>query len=189
MTGNGADSLRTPLRSRSRVFQGGYLSVDRCEYGSDQMLQVREVVQVGNGVCVLAVLPDGRVPFVRQFRQAVDSVLLELPAGVVEPGEEPAAAARRELAEETGVTGGTLRHLLRYAHAEGYSSAWLDVFLILGASEGPSKPDADEQLEVEFIDLSRYGSLVHSGGFSDAKTLLAYHHALPFLREAGFLVL
>lgn len=187
MIEEGREALRTPLLSRTRVFQGGYLAVDRCEYGSSARMDVREVVHVGSGVCVLAVLSDGRVPFVRQFRQSIDKVLLELPAGVVEPLEDPAAAARRELSEETGVTGGTLRHLLRYAHAEGYSDAWLDVFLITGASEGAAQPDDDEHLELEYLDLAEYGNLVRSGGFSDAKTLLAFHHAAPLLRAEGLL--
>ncbi|QQS04387.1 MAG: NUDIX hydrolase [Fibrobacterota bacterium] len=187
MIEEGREALRTPLLSRTRVFQGGYLAVDRCEYGSPSQPEIREVVQVGSGVCVLAVLADGSVPMVRQFRQAIDKVLLELPAGVVEPSEDPAAAARRELSEETGVTGGTLRHLLRYAHAEGYSTAWLDVYLLVGASRGVARPDADERLEVEYMDLASYESLVRSGGFSDAKTLLAFHCARPFLRAEGFL--
>lgn len=182
------DPLRTPLLSRRRVFQGGYLAIDRAEYGNPSQPDFREMVQVGDGVCVLAVLEDGRVPFVRQFRQSIDRVILELPAGVVEPGEDPQAAARRELSEETGVCGGTLRHLLRYAHAEGYSSAWLDVYLLMGACEGAVHPDSDERIERQFLDLREYGNRVISGGFSDAKTLLAFHHAAPILRTAGFLL-
>jgi ADP-ribose pyrophosphatase len=165
--------LRTPRLSTRRIFQGGYLAVDFSEYGSKDKTGRREIVAVKDGVCILAVMEDGTVPLVRQFRQAVDLVLLELPAGVREKDESPLDAARRELSEEVGAQGGQWTHLLRHAHAEGYSTGWMDLFLAQGCKQGLSHPDPGEDLEVVFLPLEQVLARAESGGFSDAKTLLA----------------
>jgi ADP-ribose pyrophosphatase len=117
---------------------------------------------------------------VRQFRQSIDRILLELPAGVREEGEESLATAQRELSEETGADGGEWRHLLHYAHAEGYSSGWMDLYLARGCVRGESHPDPGEDLEVVFLPLVRVLDLARTGGFADAKTLLACAHAERF---------
>ena len=121
---------------------------------------------------------------VRQFRQAVDRVILEVPAGVRDPGESALDAACRELAEETGATGGEWTHLLHYAHAEGYSTGWMDLFLVRGARKGESHPDPGEDLEVVHLPVAEVLDRARSGAFVDAKTLLACERAKGFL-EGG----
>ncbi len=173
--------LRTQNISRTTAFQGGYLGVDILEHQAPGRVDRREVVRVKDGVCVLAVMEDGTVPLVRQFRQAIDRVLLELPAGVREEGEDSLATARRELSEEAGAEGGEWIHLLHYAHAEGYSTGWMDLYLARGCRRGESHPDAGEDLEVVFLPLAEVLVTARVGGFADAKTLLACARTEAFL--------
>lgn len=176
--------LRLPLSRSERVFTGGYLQVDREEYRLDARHQVREIVRVKNGVCVLAVTTDGLAPVVTQFRAATGRILTELPAGVVDPGEEAQAAAQRELSEEAGLTGGEWIHLRHYAQAEGYSSGWMDLYLALDCQRGSNHPEGDEELELAFHPVAE---LLETLPFLDAKSMLALQFARPHLQARGLL--
>ncbi|MCB9497672.1 MAG: NUDIX hydrolase [Fibrobacteria bacterium] len=176
------EHLRLPLAHSARVFTGGYLQVDREEYVHGSRRQVREIVRVKNGVCVLAVTRDGLVPVVTQFRASTGRILSELPAGVVDPGEEPLEAARRELSEEAGVTGGEWFHLRHYAQAEGYSSGWMDIYLALDCHRGESHPEEGEELVLRFLPLRE---LLDHMPFQDAKSMLCLLLSRPILGARG----
>lgn len=178
----GTLALRTPLLGRRRAFEGGYLKIDVLEFGGASPA-VREVVRVHSGVCVLGVDRDGNVALVRQFRQAIDRVILELPAGVRDIGETAIAAARRELSEEAGLVGGTWTHLLHYAHAEGYSDGWMDLFLAVDCDRAESHPDPGEELELVDVPVREFHAMLDRGEFVDAKTILAATNARRNLTE------
>lgn len=174
--------LRTPLSGSRRAFEGRYLKIDVLEFGG-RAPAVREVVRVHSGVCVLGVDRDGHVALVRQFRQAIDRVILELPAGVRDLGETAIAAASRELSEEAGLVGGTWTHLLHYAHAEGYSDGWMDLFLALDCDRSDNHPDPGEELELVDLPVREFYEMLDRGGFVDAKTILAASSARRILTE------
>lgn len=176
------DPLLVPLAQSERVFSGSYLQVDRVLFADDRRRQVRELVRVRDGVCVLAVTPEGLVPVVRQFRAALGQVLSELPAGVVDPGESPLEAARRELSEEAGCTGGEWFHLRHYAQAEGYSNGKMDLFLALDCLRGQSHPEPGEDLQLEFLPLA---DLLATLPFQDAKSMLSLMFSRPLLQARG----
>ncbi len=176
--------LRTALRERARVFRGGYLGVDRLVFEGDPP-PVREVVRVRSGVCVLGVDNTGNVVLVRQFRQAIDRVILELPAGVRDPEESALDAARRELSEEAGLEGGEWTHLLHYAHAEGYSDGWMDLFLATGCRAAANHPDPGEELELVSVEVGEFYAMLERGEFVDAKTILAALHSRQILSKWG----
>lgn len=164
-----------------RVFQGGYLAIDRLQTLENQRPFQREVVRHPDGVAILALDGGNRVALVRQARPALGLVTLEIPAGSREPGEEALTAARRELAEETGAEGGEWSHLGRLAHAEGYSSAWVDLFFARGVTIGQARPEVQEELRTVWVDLTEYVRMVRSGDFCDAKSLVAGFRALAGL--------
>lgn len=150
-----SDSPR--LQSSTLIFSGRIFAV------------VREVVELPSGlrqdlaivrhpgaVGVVALQPDGRVTLVRQYRHAIGRELLEIPAGRLEPGEDPRAAAARELEEETGYRAGTLESLGSFFPAPGFCSEELHLFLARDLTlAGPERAphDADEELDTVLLAL------------------------------------
>ena len=149
--------------------------------GPDGRLRLREVVEHAAGAAVVAIDADGQVLLVRQPRPAVNARLLELPAGLVDPGETPIVCARRELEEETGYTADHLEPLARFYSSPGFCTELLHVFLATGVRECRAEPDHEEEIELVRLPLSRAIDQVLQGEISDAKTivgLLAYRDRL-----------
>ncbi len=108
----------------------------------------REVVEHPGAVAVVATADDGRIVMVRQWRHAAGRAIWELPAGTRETGEDPDATARRELTEETGYSAREWRDLGRGAVSPGYSNEDIWFYEARGLTDGTSRPDADELLDV-----------------------------------------
>ena len=139
----------------------------------DGSLTLREVVEHPGGVAVLPLEKDGTVWCVRQFRYPFAETLLEVPAGKLEPGEDPETAARRELSEETGLEAGDLRYLGRHYCSPGYNSEILHIFLARDLKHGMAHPDRGEFLSVEKHTLSELTALALEGALPDTKTAIA----------------
>jgi ADP-ribose pyrophosphatase len=136
-----------------------------------------EIVEHVPGAAVVAVDDDGLVLLVRQPRPAVGHHLLELPAGLVDPGEQPIDAARRELEEETGFTAQHLEPLLRFYTSPGFSTELIYIFIATGLTACTVEQDAEEEIELVRMSLDEAIEQVLNGELSDAKTvagLLAY---------------
>ncbi len=128
-------------------------------------------------VNVIALTGDGRVVLVRQFRAGVNRVCLEIPGGMIEPGENPYAAAARELAEETGYTGGTLELLGKVAPNPAIQSNALYTVLARGvALTGPPTPDDGELLSVETATLAECQRRLLDGEIDHALVMVAFAH-------------
>ncbi len=135
----------------------------------------REIVRHPGAVVVLAERTDGQFVFVRQFRKAIEMDLLETVAGTLDPGEDPATCAERELREETGYEAVSMRALGRICPAPGYSSEWLHIFhATTGDTPGQQDPDDDEHIEVVLLRREALADLVATGSLCDAKTLAAW---------------
>ena len=124
---------------------------------------------------------QGRLWFVRQYRHATEQKLLELPAGTLEPGEDPEACARREVREETGMAAGSIQKIGEFFLAPGYSSEYMRVYLALNLTPDPLQGDDDEFITVERIPLEQAYRLAESGEIRDGKTLAALLLAKPYL--------
>ena len=137
------------LESR-RIYEGRVVSlrVDRVAMPEGRTAQ-REVVEHAQAVAVVPVAADGRIVMVRQYRLPVGRVLLEVPAGTLDPAEEPEEAAQRELQEETGFRAQRLERLAGFWVAPGYCTEYIHVRLAEGLSESRLAPHADELIQVQ----------------------------------------
>ncbi len=129
----------------------------------------REVVQHPGAIVVAALDAEEHVYLVRQYRHPIGRYLLELPAGGLEPGEEPLAAAQRELREEVGLVADRWDHLGSFYSTPGYVSEVLHAFLARDLREVGPDPDDDEDIVVVRYPLRRL--LQHPQDVPDAKTL------------------
>ena len=138
----------------------------------------REIVEHPGAVAIVAVDDDGMVALVRQRREAARKELLEVPAGTLEEGAQPLASAKRELEEETGLTGGTWRQLTAFYTTPGFCRERMYLFLAEGVQHGEASPEDDEQLEL--VRWRRDEIEGRLGEIEDAKTLAGL---LFYLRE------
>jgi ADP-ribose pyrophosphatase len=132
-----------------------------------------DIVEHVGSVAIVPLDSEGRVWFVRQYRHAAREMLLELPAGTLEPGEHPEEGARRELREEIGMAAGKLELLGDFYLAPGYSTERMYVYLATQLTSDPLPGDADEFLSVETIPANHVMEMLGRGEFKDAKSLAA----------------
>lgn len=132
----------------------------------------REVARHPGAVTVLPLLDDGRICLIRNFRVAVGRTLIELPAGTMEPGENPSLTASRELEEETGYRAATVQRLCEFFMSPGILSERMVLFLATGLSAGPPRLEAGEQIESLVVSWQEAMRLVENGEIQDAKSLV-----------------
>jgi ADP-ribose pyrophosphatase len=138
----------------------------------------RDVIRHNGSVVVLAVddaksKRDPMIVMERQYRHAANEVLLEVPAGKMEAGEDALAAAKRELLEETGFKAKRWRKMIRYFASPGFLGEFMQVFLAEGLTLGDAQPEYDEQIEIEMIPLSKLVKMIDAGQIHDGKTLIS----------------
>ena len=138
-----------------------------------------EIIEHTGGVAMVPLDDAGNVLMVRQYRHAVATELLELPAGTVKKGEDPAATADRELQEEVGMRAASLELIGEFFLAPGYSSELMRVYLATGLTSATLPQDADEVIRVERVPFAEAVRMAIKGQIRDAKSvaglLLAAH--------------
>ncbi|KOP78888.1 ADP-ribose pyrophosphatase [Lysinibacillus sp. FJAT-14745] len=135
----------------------------------------REIIKHPGAVAVIAVTDEGKLVLVEQYRKALERSIIEIPAGKLEPGEEPIVTARRELEEETGYGAQSLTYLQAFATSPGFADEIIHLFVAKDLYKVENKADLDEDEFVELLEVSleEAGQMVADERIFDAKTAFA----------------
>lgn len=167
-------NLSEEVLCREIVYDGKVISVARdvvkLPNGKNTF---REVAVHRPAVAILPILNDGQILLIRQYRHPVKRVIWEIPAGLLEEGEDPAGAAQRELREETGYRAGVLERGPSFFPSPGFCDEEIHVFIGKDLAQDPMDCDDDEFVRVESVSLEKALSMISSGEIVDGKTILA----------------
>jgi len=133
----------------------------------------RLVVRHPSAVVIIPLIAPDQALVVTQYRYAMGRMSIEFPAGKIDPGETPEAAALRELTEETGYRAGVLQKLSVFAPSVGYSTEMIHIYLARDLIRTETKPDEHEIVQVEAIALARLKEMILAGEIIDGTTMLA----------------
>ena len=156
---------------------------DKAELCDGRMVG-REVVEHPGGVTILPVDENGICYMVQQYRYPMQKLMLEAPAGKLEPGEDPMECAVRELSEETGFTADEMIDLGAHATSPGFSTEVLHIYLARGLHAGQMHLDEGEFLNLKKYPLEELVEMVMNNEISDAKTVIAVLKAKALLDRA-----
>ena len=156
------------------IFNGRVIRVCRDEVLLENgVTSTRELVYHPGGVGIVAYDKDGYVYMVRQYRKPFEEIILEIPAGKLEYGEDHFECGKRELSEETGFTAEKYTYLGHYYATPGFCSEKLHLYLAEGLTAGETHFDSDERLSVEKYKLEDLIKMIDNGEIKDAKTVIA----------------
>jgi ADP-ribose pyrophosphatase len=168
--------------STNKIYQGRAFTVERVLMQlPDGHQKEYDLVQHLPSVSLVPIDEAGMIYFVRQYRLGPAHELLELPAGVLEPDEEPLACANREIREEIGLAANKLIPIGQYYLAPGYSNELMYAYLATGLYSSPLRADADEFLQVETLSITEAYAMAARGDIKDSKTLAALFLARPYI--------
>ena len=159
--------------STKNIFEGKIIKVDLLTVElPDGKEATREVVYHPGASAVVPITADGEVYMVTQYRKPLERISLEIPAGKLDPGEEPSECARRELKEETGLESGNIKHLVSVHSTPGFCNEVLHIYAATGLTEGEACADEDEFISAQKIPVKKLVDMVLNHEITDAKSII-----------------
>lgn len=173
------DSLEEKTLHTEKIFSGNIieLQVDDVELPNGEKGK-REIVKHPGAVAIIPFLADGRMYLVEQFRKPLEKNIIEIPAGKMEPGEDPLVTAKRELEEETGFQSDDLTYLTSFYTSPGFANELLYIYVArdLRKMEHPLAQDEDEFINLVKVTLEEAEQLIAQQCIHDAKTMYAIQY-------------
>lgn len=164
--------LDEQLICKKTVYSGKIFDVEqRTVKLPDGREGIYDIVKSFDACAIVALDDDDNVIMVNQYRQSAKKVLLEIPAGKIDPGEDPDVCALRELAEETGYRANSIKKLASIRVSPGFVTEVIHIYKATGLTLGDTDFDDDEFIEITKIPLSSVYDMISSGEIEDAKTI------------------
>ena len=162
------------ILGRQIVYNGHVFTIEKVQIRlPDNRERSYDLVVHGNAVTIVPVTPEGDILFVRQYRLGAEGDLLELPAGMLEAGEDPLESANREVREETGMAAGRMELLGSFYMGAGYCTEMLHVYLATDLTPSPLPQDSDEFIDLVRIPAAEAIQMARAGELRDGKTIAA----------------
>lgn len=162
--------------STESIYSGKIISVqvDEVELPDGKRAK-RELVKHPGAVAVIALTAEGKLVLVEQYRKALERSMFEIPAGKIEPEEEPELTAIRELEEETGYRAKSFRFLQTFATSPGFADEIIHLYIAeqLEKVDQPAAGDEDEFIEIAEVTVEEADAMIADGRIFDAKTITA----------------
>ena len=170
--------------STERIYEGAILNLRKDRVTVKNGESFREIVEHRGGAVIAAVKDDGKMVMVRQYRKPAQRIMLEVPAGKIDPGETcPEKTALRELKEETGYTAEHIRLLTRMYPSVGYSEEVLYLYLCTGLTPGETDFDDNEAIDICEYPVETLYQMVMRGEIEDGKSQTAIRMVRGLLEE------
>ncbi|MBC2162917.1 NUDIX hydrolase [Listeria booriae] len=173
------DSLEEKTVKRETIFDGKIIKlvVDDVELPNGK-LSKREIVKHPGAVAVIAITAENKMLMVEQYRKPLEKTIVEIPAGKIEPNEDPMLTAGRELEEETGFKTDELTHLVSFYTSPGFADELLHIYVAkdLKKQADPLQADEDEFVNIVEVDIDEALQLIEEKVICDAKTVYAVQY-------------
>ena len=142
----------------------------------------REIIDHAPAVTILPYASENEIYLIHQFRKAVDEVLIEAPAGCIEPNEDTLVAAKRELQEETGFIANSITKVAEMYMAPGFCNEYMTIFLATDLTKGATNFDVDEKMVLKSYSMKEIDDIIKDRKIKDAKTILAFEYLKQYLK-------
>jgi ADP-ribose pyrophosphatase len=160
------------ILSTREVYKGKVFDILEAEIQHDDIQYKREIVTHRGSCVIIPVFPDETVALVRQYRYPANKFLLEIPAGTLDPNEDPKIGAARELEEEIGAVAENIEKLTEFYVSPGFLTEKMHLYLATGLTETAQRLEEDEILSIERYSFPESFNLIRSGRIEDAKTII-----------------